>query len=289
MDGVTHFFLLAPIAWAGRRIFLSVHTVLWSKEQRLSVGRRLVSVLNRWFLRRYCAGCLAASPAIAEQLRLLARGDQLRVALFNPLYDRDDFESFVPPSVIARPFRIFFAGRIEANKGVFDLLENVCRLTADGRNVRLDYCGDGASLAALREAIASAGLVQRVFAHGHLDRPALLELLNQAQLVVVPTRSSFPEGLNQVVIEAVLAGRPIVTSAVCPALGLVSAAAVEAKADDEASYREAIALLMDNPILYAEKVAACAALREEFFDRRRAWTATAYEMIANEFTRYRCV
>ena len=41
------------------------------------------------------------------------------------------FASIASPQTIARPpFRIFFAGRIEANKGIYDLVEIARRLNA---------------------------------------------------------------------------------------------------------------------------------------------------------------
>jgi glycosyltransferase involved in cell wall biosynthesis len=282
MDGVTSFFMLAPLAWAGRRIFLSVHTVLWRDSPPSGGWRAFLRNLDRWFFRHHCAGCLAASPAIADQIRQLTNRKDFPLAMFYPLYERADFQQFGPPNPAARPFRIFFAGRIESNKGVFDLLDNVRALVAAGRDICLDYCGDGTALPELRKVIATTGLANQVFAHGHLDRPNFLEKLERAQIVVVPTRSSFPEGLNQVVIEAVLARRPVVTSAICPALSLISDAAVEAIPDDVESYRRAIEQLIDDPAFFAEKVAAGTALREEFFDPQRAWTAQATEMLAHK-------
>jgi glycosyltransferase involved in cell wall biosynthesis len=282
MDGVTHFFLLAPLVWTGRRVFFSIHTVPWREHRKISKTQRLIRRLDGWFLRRCCSGCLAASPAIARELRALAGSEEFNVTLFTPLYDEADFEHFQSPNAVARPFRIYYAGRMEESKGIFDLLHCVDQLAASGYDVRLDYCGDGTALSSLREGIQEAGLTDLVAVHGHLDRPMLLQLLEQAQIVVVPTRSSFPEGLNQVVIEAVLARRPVITSSVCPALELVRAAAVEAEADSAGSYRAAIQKLIDQPDFFAEKVAAGASLRNEFFDPTNAWTARSYEMIVEK-------
>jgi glycosyltransferase involved in cell wall biosynthesis len=279
MDGVTNFFMLAPIAWTGRRIFLSIHTAVWRQGQPTGRWRSLLWKLDRRFLRYHCAGCLVASPTIAEQVIRLANSKELPIVVFYPLYERNDFQRFGSPNPETRPFRILFAGRIEANKGVFDLLDNVRALANAGRDIYLDFCGDGSALPKLREAIARMDLTDRIRAHGHLDRPLLLDQLERAHIVVVPTRSSFPEGLNQVVIEAVLARRPVVTSEICPALSLISAAAVEAIPDNVESYRNAIERLIDDPAFFAEKVAAGAALREDFFDPRRAWTAKANELI----------
>ena len=199
--------------------------------------------------------------------------------LFNPTYEREDFDRFAPPNPQQRPFRVFYAGRIEVDKGVFDLLQSVRKLVLGGRSVHLDYCGDGAALLSLREEVINAGLSDHVEIHGHLNRPALLDLLGAAQVVVVPTRSGFPEGLNQVVIEAVLARRPVVTSKICPAMELVSAAVVEAEADNVESYSASIGQLIDNHKLFAEKASAADGLREQFFDPKQGWTAKAYALI----------
>lgn len=279
MDGVTLFFLLTPLAWSGRRIFLSVHTVLWRDGAHLGLLKRLILRLDGWFIRRHCAGCLVASPAIASQISQLTEGRSHSSVLFYPTYEREDFDRFAPPNPQLRPFRICYAGRIEIDKGVFDLLQSVRKLVLAGRSVHLDYCGAGAALSSLREEVVNAGLADHVDVHGHLDRPALLDLLDDAQVVVVPTRSGFPEGLNQVVIEAVLARRPVVTSSVCPAMELVSAAVVEAAADNVESYAAAIGRLIDDQGLFAEKASAAEGLREQFFDPQRGWAAKAYALV----------
>jgi glycogen synthase len=279
MDGVTSFYMLAPLAWTGKRIFLSIHTVIWREGSKFGLLRRLLLRLDGWFIRRHCAGCLVASPAIASQISRLTKGRGRSIVLFNPTYGREDFARFVPPNPKLRPFRLFYAGRIEIEKGVFDLLHSVRRLVLSGRSVHLDYCGDGAALSSLRAEVINAGLSSHVEIHGHLNRPVLLDLLDMAQVVVVPTRSGFPEGLNQVVIEAVLARRPVITSKVCPAMELVSAAVVEAEADNVGSYSAAIERLIDDPKLFAEKAAATEGLREEFFDPAQGWAAKAYTLI----------
>jgi hypothetical protein len=60
---------------------------------------------------------------------------------------------------------------------------------------------------------------------------------------------------------------------------MIAPAAVEATPDNVESYRVAIERLIDDQDFFAERVNAGAALRLEFFDPERAWTARAYEMI----------
>jgi glycogen(starch) synthase len=280
MDGVTFFFLLAPLVWCGRRVYLSIHTVLWREGTRANFLHGVIRSLNGWFFRNACAGCLVASPAIAQQVRKLA-GPGLGVATFYPLYEKADFENFALPDHGARPFRILFAGRVEVNKGVLDLVMVMRDLVRDGRDVHLDVCGDGGAMQQLRAAIVEFGLRDSVAIHGHINRPNMLELLQAAQIVVIPTRSDFPEGLNQVVIEAVLAHRPVVTSAICPALSLVAPAAVEATADSYESYRTSIERLMDDPKLFSDCVKSTGSLRDRFFDPNQAWVAKALRLMGS--------
>ena len=47
MDGVTFFFLLTPLAWSGRRIFLSIHTVLWREGTNFGPLEEIYSTIGR--------------------------------------------------------------------------------------------------------------------------------------------------------------------------------------------------------------------------------------------------
>lgn len=280
LDGVTHWFLLSPLRLFGRRLHVSAHTVFWQAGDTIPAKYRAIHRCEGWFLRNICSGALVASETIGGQLRAMAGKARLPVTLFLPLYERAHFERFSPPDPSAGEFRIFFAGRVEENKGVFDLVSIVEAMRADGRGVHLDICGDGGAKAPLEARVRERGLGEQVALHGHLERAAMLDVLARAHVVVVPTRSSFPEGFNQVVVEAVLARRPVITSKICPALELVAPAAIEAEADNPESYRAAIEALIDDPALYAQKLAAGEALREQFFDPENAWTRKAADLLS---------
>lgn len=284
MDGVTFYFLLVPLSWLGRRVFLSIHTVMRSERARQSLLQRTIARLDAWFIRHHCAGCLVASPRIGAQLSQLTGCEKELMSLFYPTYDRATFASSLPPDPVVRPFRLLYAGRIEVEKGVFDLLESYRQLLVDGENLLLDYCGDGGALQPLRGAISQAGLSSSVKIHGHLNQTELLDLMAKAQVVVVPTRSSFPEGLNQVVIEAVLAKRPVVSSSVCPAIDLVADAVVEAEPDNVHSYAAAVRRLIDDPDFFTKKCEAASRLGREFFDPQKGWTARAMALMERKIS-----
>jgi glycosyltransferase involved in cell wall biosynthesis len=80
--------------------------------------------------------------------------------------------------------------------------------------------------------------------------------------------------LNKVVIESVLAGRPVITSTICPAIEYVRAACVEVPPDDVQAYGDAILRLANDKDFYEAKRQNCAAAGGQFYDPARGWGAT---------------
>lgn len=98
-----------------------------------------------------------------------------------------------------RPLALLYVGRIEREKGIFDLLEALKHL----HGVRLDVVGDGpAKQKAIRE---SAGLP--VIFHGF--QADVAPYYQRADLLVLP---SWSEGQSLVLIEAMASGLPCVIS-----------------------------------------------------------------------------
>lgn len=89
---------------------------------------------------------------------------------------------------------------------------------------------------------------------------------------IVPTRSTFIEGLAMTAAEAVLADRPVITSPVVPALEVVRPAAVGATTNDPDSYVEQILKLIDDPAWYESMVRACPEAGRPFVNRKLALT-----------------
>jgi len=215
-----------------------------------------------------------ASKDIAQQLRTLIDEAQTEIVEHLPTYPVSQFASIPSPLTLSRqPFRVFFAGRIEINKGVYDIVEIARRLNADRSGAfRFDICGIGSELNNLRQRIDTLNLEEVVHCHGHLDAHKLSTVLGMSHAVIVPTTTAFEEGFNMVCAEAILAGRPVITSAVCPALAYVREAAVEVQPNNVDQYRQAIVQLADDRNFYNQKQAACAALQGQFYDRKNSWS-----------------
>ncbi len=114
------------------------------------------------------------------------------------------------PSPVEEPPVILYMGRIERNKGVFDLLQacTTCGL-GEGR-VRLVYAGQGRHLDQLREAVRSRGLEDRVSLLGHVPHEELIPLITRSLAVATPTHDDFPEGRCMAAMEALVAGTPVI-------------------------------------------------------------------------------
>jgi hypothetical protein len=73
--------------------------------------------------------------------------------------------------------------------------------------------------------------------------------------------------------EAILAGRPLITNPVVPALELLRPACVEARTDDVDSYVEGVLKLIGDREYYESLRRACPELGEQFYDRNLGLTA----------------
>ena len=93
-----------------------------------------------------------------------------------------DFQTVPPPPPHGeRPFRVLFAGRVERNKGVFDLLEIAATFQRESPGLlQIEICGGGEALAELNRTIAERGLAEHVLIHGKLKRPELLAVYGRA-------------------------------------------------------------------------------------------------------------
>jgi len=273
--GSAHWFPLAVLPLLGVKVVNSLHCVLWRKNRPLGRVPRMVWKLNRLFFNRSVSTILSASRDITEQLDEATDGKHPPVVEFLPTYRRESFAGNGPPPEPNRPFRVFFAGRIERNKGVFDLLDIARRFAAEGRtDIEFDLCGSGSALDELQSAVQRDGLDARFRCHGHCARPMMREMYANCHAVIVPTTSDFIEGFNQVVAEGVLGGRPVITSSVCPALEYVRQAVVEVPPDDAHAYGNAILRLADDRAFYYARVRGCRGAQEQFYDLARSWNAT---------------
>ncbi len=105
--------------------------------------------------------------------------------------------------------RLLFVGRLAAVKGVAVLFEALEPMVAERPDLQLTLIGDGPERAALEAEAAKRGLAERVAFLGYRNQSEVAEALARHDIFVLP---SFAEGVPVVLMEAMAAGRPVLTT-----------------------------------------------------------------------------
>lgn len=104
---------------------------------------------------------------------------------------------------------ILYAGRIERQKGIFDLLECGRYILSDRPDISFIIAGSGRDFNRLKRKIQRAGLQNKFILLGQVSKEKLVKLYQDAMLFVFP---SYHEGLPTVLLEAMSCGLPIVAT-----------------------------------------------------------------------------
>lgn len=155
---------------------------------------------------------------------------------------------------------LLYVGRIERNKGVFDLLEAFATLATRDNTVRLRYVGDGPDLERLRGAVREKGLTARVECIGRVRHDELPGIISSSSLMVTPTRREFPEGRCMAAMEALACAVPVVAPAYGPFPDLVKPEenGLLYEPDDVTALTQAISRTLLEPGLYQKLQAGAA-------------------------------
>ena len=193
---------------AARRAGVPVLVHVHESDERMPgpLGRGIVAPL------RAADRVIAVSEAVKRFISARAGKLQERVeVVYNGIAAPDE-----PPTdpALAAPIRLTVIGRLNPNKGQDLAIGAAAELTARGHDVRLRVVGDvfeGYEYVEreLRELVLREGLEGRVVFDGFV--PEIWPVLEQTDILLAPSRT---DSLPLTVIEAMLAGRPIVASAV---------------------------------------------------------------------------
>jgi glycosyltransferase involved in cell wall biosynthesis len=193
-----------------------------ARRARFPAGRILceiqtVEVERRWHLlvdrltHRGCRFTIGNSPSVIEHLARHARIPAERLRLVRGGIDPEPFQSASSLDRGALGLEssekmVLWVGRLDPVKGLSSLLDAFVRV-GEVANARLVLAGDGPERAALERRRSHLGLGRRVILLGsRRDIPALLK---SADVFAFPSRT---EGLPNALLEAMAAGRPIVTT-----------------------------------------------------------------------------
>jgi glycogen synthase len=281
-SGTTHYFLLAMFRLLGIRVAVNLHNVLWPvgfpPQKKV---HRIIRSLNAWFFRNMASGAIGVSPECERQILSESR-NSIPFFQYRCQYLAEGFQP--SKAYKAGTFRIACVGRAEESKGFIDITKISERLQSKSPvPVVFDMCGDGPAIPALQKIVREKNLTNSVVVHGHLERKALLNIYANSHAVIVPTRSTFAEGMPQVCAEAVLSGLPVITSPVSNAFDVIGPAIIRAETDNIESYVDAILKLVGNRELYIELRGQCPALSEQFLDPSQSYAAAVERLILTLF------
>jgi glycosyltransferase involved in cell wall biosynthesis len=154
-----------------------------------------------WFLKRADVVCVPCE-ATRIWVRSLARNSDV-VVTPPPV-------AMAVPAVSSKPNLVLFLGRLEAEKGIYDLLEAVAAVRTGMPDLRLVCAGEGDRIGVARYA-ERLGIAEAVKFTGWVGPSGKRALLEHAAVFALP---SYKEALPASLIEAMAAGVPVVASPV---------------------------------------------------------------------------
>lgn len=219
----------------------------WYKRIRIS--------LDIWCMRRV-SGVVCHGPYLKEQALSIGIPSS-RVYAFDISFEHTVVQQghgairnklkFLDKSII------LYIGRIQRDKGVFDLLEALDEKIRNDQSIVLVYAGDGVHWKALQDSIMTRGLESdRVVLLGAVPHQELFGLISYSKIVVTPTQPAFPEGRCMVAMESLVMGVPVVAPDFGPFRFLVSSEfnGMLFKAGSIEDLRRKLLALLDDCILY---------------------------------------
>jgi glycosyltransferase involved in cell wall biosynthesis len=153
----------------------------------------------------------------------------------------------------SKSLHLIFVGSVSEDKGVGDLLRAIRQLKNSGPETHLTIVGadhDGA----MHELANQLGLHSNVTFAGVIPNEDVPEKMRAADVVVIPSRHEYPEGLPLTIYEALAARTPIIASDHPMFFGALSheQTALVFRASDASSLADAIRRLASDAELYSE-------------------------------------
>lgn len=170
------------------------------------VNRQVHSV--EWWLANSADALITCSASMSDEVTALFGPDLPPITVIHNGIDLSywEFGERVPQ---AGPPELLFAGRLEYEKGVQDLLTALPAIRKAHPGTTLTVAGEGTQLAWLTETAAQHGVAGAVTFIGKQDHQRLAALMRRCAAIVLPSRYE-PFGI--VALEAAASGIPLVTS-----------------------------------------------------------------------------
>lgn len=228
-----------PLALAPRPWVVTHQTWLRRGDGRLTPSFRIKRFVAR------PARSVAISRAIAADLPMAS------VIIPNPYRD-SLFRDMKRP----RHFELAFVGRFVSDKGAALLIEALARLKPAGLSPRLLMIGDGPERRNLHEQAQRLGVAPQIEFAGPRRDEALVEALNSASILVIPSLFNEPFGI--VALEGIACGCAVIASRGGGLPDAIGPCGVTFANGDVAALTDCTAELLRNPMRRQELLAGAA-------------------------------
>lgn len=132
--------------------------------------------------------------------------------IFSTSLTRKELDAARPREFPGHAPRLITASRLVANKGTEVVIEAFVEIAKSFPGAMLDIVGDGPLMDELNEKVKVLGIEDKVIFYGRVEQDRVVGLMRNAHVFCYPTTAS--EGFPKVVLEALSAGLPVVTTRV---------------------------------------------------------------------------
>jgi glycosyltransferase involved in cell wall biosynthesis len=200
--------------------------IRWATRERVSVLPMLADSFPiaglRARLRNWRLGRTLNNPAVrwVGNHNVSAARDLERIGVkpekvvpwdWPPSSTPDEYETKTFPES-RRNLRLIYVGAVSKEKGVGDCIEAVALLNGTGWNVELTIVGSGEDREILQGHARHLGVGQAVRFTGRLPRERVVPEMHEHDVVIVPSRHEYAEGMPRAVYDALSSRTPLVVS-----------------------------------------------------------------------------
>lgn len=179
----------------------------WDKnvEARFAHG----SFLRNFFRTRFNYADRIIVLATQFQTKLVELGvHESKILISKPMVETESYT--VSNRHFKQPYTILFCGNAVRTKGIFLLLESVPLVLSAYPQTKFIFVGGGDDLPNLKKMVNDMGLSRSVKLTGQISLPRKIAIFRKSDIFTFPTY--FVEGFPAVIVEAMAAGLPLVTT-----------------------------------------------------------------------------